>query len=280
MQWVDAARHLWRQNGVEGVYFDQITAMPPSLCYHKGHGHPLGGGAHYWRGYDEALGAMAGWIAEDPRRFLSSELMADAYLDRIDLYLAFVPPLEDYVPLFPAIYGGYTTVMGRATPGPVMADLQRFAMVQGEQFLFGGQLGRMNEDILKYPESAAMLRGLARLRASVREFVHAGTREAPLALGIEGKRVCLDVETSRCGKAHPVHIDREPVVHTVWRAPDGRVAVLLLNESREPASVRIPLAGDWRVLRLGVPAEEAETVHGGAIELPPLAAAACVSTPG
>jgi hypothetical protein len=244
-QWHEAARMLWEDYGVEGVYFDQITAMPPSLCYHAGHGHALGGGTHYWHGYDRALAEMEPMKQADSRRFLSGELLADAYMDRIDLYLAFVPPLEDYVPLFSAIYGGYTTVMGRSCPGAVMSDLQLFAMAQGEQMLFGGQLGWVSDEILEHPEAAVYLRELACLRERVREVLHFGTLEPPLECRIEGERLSLDLPESLCGKPHPVHIERPPIVHTVWRGPDGTVLALFLNGTRKEASVSFAAPADW-----------------------------------
>ena len=181
-QWVATARMLWRDYGVDGVYFDQITSMPPSLCYHAGHMHPPGGGEHWWKGYDQLLGDLAPIIRENPRRFVSSELMADAYLDRIDLYMTFVPPLEDYVPLHPAIYSGYTTVMGRSTPVETMADMQWLVLIQGEQMLFGGQLGWMTDEILNFPQAVSYVRNLARLRSQIRKFLHFGQMEAPLDL--------------------------------------------------------------------------------------------------
>ena len=244
-QWIDTARVLWEEHGVEGVYFDQITAMPPSLCYHAGHGHPLGGGTQYWKGYDQALADMEPTKNNDTRRFLSSELLADAFMDRIDLYLAFVPPLEDYVPLFSALYGEYTTIMGRSCPASVMEDLQLFAIAQGEQLLFGGQLGWMSDDILKYPDTAAYLRDLAQLRERVRDVLHFGRLEAPLDCRIEGERLSLELPESLCAKTHPVRLERESIVHTVWRGPDGRVAALFLNETREEASVTFSPRSDW-----------------------------------
>jgi hypothetical protein len=256
LQWVDTARALWRQYGTDGVYFDQITAMPPSLCYHAGHGHPLGGGTWYWEGYDAALGAMAPMIEEDSNRFLSSELMSDAFMDRIDMYLTFVPPIEDYVPLHAAIYSGYTTVMGRSTPEAAMENLQLFVIEQGEQFLFGGQLGWMNEAILKYPAAAAFLRDLARLRAQVRAILHFGTLQRPLEMTVSGDLLAIELPPAICSKEHPVCIRREAVRHTVWQSPDGDTAILLLNESTEPRAVTLPLTGDlpaglWSVLTLG-----------------------------
>lgn len=283
LQWIDTARTLWRQYGTDGVYFDQIAAMPPSLCYHAGHGHPLGGGTWYWEGYDEALGAMAPMIEEDSNRFLSSELMSDAFMDRIDLYLTFVPPIEEYVPLHPAIYSGYTTVMGRSTPESVSEQLQLFVIEQGEQFIFGGQLGWMNEDILKYPDSAAFLRDLVHLRAQVRAILHFGIMQRPLEMTVSGGPLEIELSTALCGKDYPVRVRREAVRHTVWQSPDGDVAILLLNESTEPREVTLPLAGDlpagpWSVLTLGSDVvTHIDAAHSITLTVPALIAMALVN---
>ncbi|MCX5661487.1 MAG: DUF6259 domain-containing protein [Planctomycetota bacterium] len=288
-QWREAARMLWRHYGVEGVYFDQITAMPPSLCYHAGHGHALGGGTQYWAGYDQALESMKPMIDEDPTRFLSSELMADAFMDRIDLYLAFVPPIEDYVPLHAAIYSGYTFVMGRATPTQVMESPQLFAIAQGEQFLFGGQLGWMNEAILQFPVAAKYLRDLVRLRAKVRDILHLGSMEAPLEDLTPGSRLVIELPTYCCAKDRPVRLERQAVVNTVWRGPasggggGGRVLVMLLNESTAPVELTVPARADWpegtwSQWTLGSD-EPALVEADGAfkVKLPPLGVAALVS---
>jgi hypothetical protein len=260
-QWQEAARLLWRQYGVEGVYFDQISAMPPSLCYHAGHGHPLGGGNQYWRGYDRALASMAALRDEDPRRFLASELMADAYLDRFDAFLSFVPALEDYVPLYTALYGGYAVALGRHTPADALKDLQLFAICQGEQLLFGGQLGWLNEDILRYPAAAVWLRDAARLRARIRPFLHYGNLEEPLEVA-QARMLELTLAPALTGKERPVRLQRPAVRHTVWRGPDGRRLVLWLNESAEAAEARFALRaawprGGWTQWRLGNEASEA-----------------------
>jgi len=243
-QWCEAARMLWQDCGVDGVYFDQIAAMPPSLCYHAGHGHPPGGGTQYWAGYDAALEAMQDLRAGHPGRFLASELLVDAYLDRFDAFLSFVPPLEDQVPLYTAIYGGYTIILGRSTPAAVMADPQLFLLCQGEQLLFGGQLGWTNDSILQHPQAARCLRELARLRSRIREFLQLGTMLAPLPLDQEA-RIALTLPGQLCGRAQPLAIRRPAVRHTAWQAPDGRRLVLLLNESMQPATATIRPPGDW-----------------------------------
>ncbi|MBI2440304.1 MAG: hypothetical protein HYV35_02920 [Lentisphaerae bacterium] len=248
-QWLETAEMLWRQYDVDGVYFDQITAMRPSLCYHAGHGHPLGGGTQYFQGYDQALAAMRPCIEEKPRRFLSSESLSDAFMDRIDLYLSFVPSIEDYVPLFTAIYGGYTTVMGRSCPSAVMENLPLFAMVQGEQFLFGGQLGWTSAEILQHHESAVFLRDLAILRSRVRRFLHFGSMEPPLAAEVAGPKISALIPAELCARSRPLRLERQAIRNTVWRGPDGRPLVLLLNESSATASISFPSRAGWSQYR-------------------------------
>ncbi len=267
MQWYETARTLWRQYGVQGVYFDQIAAMPPSLCYHAGHGHPLGGGNAYWMGYDEMLGTMAPLIDQDTRRFLSSELMSDAFMDRLDLYLSFVPPLEDYVPLHPAIYSGYTTIMGRATTEDALKDPQLYLITQGEQLLFGGQLGWSNDRILDYPETAACLRNLAQLRAKVRRYLHYGILQHPLDITVSGEPLRFTLPQSASGKPHALPIEREAVRHTVWQSPEGDYLILLLNESSEERTVSCSLpdkmpAGNWSQFSLGSEAVSQVSLEG------------------
>lgn len=270
-QWVAAARMLWREYSVDGVYFDQIASMPPSLCYHTGHGHALGGGNQWWHGYDQFFGDITALIQENPRRFVASELMADAYLDRIDLYLTFVPQVEDYVPLHPAIYGGYTTVMGRSTPSAVMGDMQLLALTQAEQMLFGGQLGWMNDDILEYPAAVGYIRDLARMRSGLRKFLHYGSLEEPMEVR-QPHRLKITLPREYAMKPRPVVIDRPAVRHTVWRAPDGEWLVLLLNETGKETVAQLELPEhladvDWQVTRLGSTESTALVSGAGQVDI-------------
>ena len=43
----DLVDKLVGEEGVNGVYVDQVSAMKADLCYAKDHGHPIGGG-RYW----------------------------------------------------------------------------------------------------------------------------------------------------------------------------------------------------------------------------------------
>jgi hypothetical protein len=230
---------------VDGVYFDQITAMPPSICYHSRHGHAPGGGTHYWRGYDRALAKIQGEREGEADRFLSSELLADAFLDRIDLYLPFVPPLEDYVPLFPALYGDYALLMGRSTPAPVMEDRQLMALCQGEQFLFGAQLGWTDDSILERPEAARYLRELAHLRSRVHDALTGARMLPPPIVDCQPKNIELRIPAALCGRERDLSLRRAPVRASAWRHESGQRLILVLNESAEPSRARLTLPEGW-----------------------------------
>jgi len=38
----------------DGIYYDQIAAVPPTPCYDRSHNHPMGGG-HHWQKGNSAL---------------------------------------------------------------------------------------------------------------------------------------------------------------------------------------------------------------------------------
>jgi len=256
-QWLRAAEMLWKKYNLKGVYFDQISAMPPSLCYHEGHGHALGGGNQYWKGYDSFLGSLEVFKEEDEDRFFASECMADAYLDRIDAFLSIVPPLDNMVPFFSAVYGEYTTCLGRSTPVAIMKDVQLFAITQGEQLVFGGLVGWLNSDILKYPESAEYLKKLAVFRGQVRDLLNFGVMERPIPIVVHGEELEFTIDASLCLHDEDIHVKRSALVSTFWKHPDNRRLLLLLNEDTVEREIQIPEesfegAESCRIHRLGL----------------------------
>lgn len=140
----------------------------------------------------------------------------------------------------------------------------------------------MNEDILNHPKAANYLRELARLRSGLHEFLHYGTLEAPLEIS-QDARLQITVPAGMAGKPRPVVIDRPAVRDTVWRAPDGRLLLLLLNESGATAAVGIDWPphwprGDWTLWRLGADAPERVSVSTHAsLHIPAFAVYALVS---
>ena len=71
--------------GANGVYIDQIVAMPQELCFNKEHGHPLGGG-HYWvDGYRDYLRKLRSYADRNGRNpVITSEASDEPFLDLVD----------------------------------------------------------------------------------------------------------------------------------------------------------------------------------------------------
>jgi len=226
---------LVREEGVSGVYLDQITAARPALCYNPTHGHPLGGGYHWWSGYRKLLGDIRAELARThPTAFLTSENNSEPWTDLLEGHLTWTPPLGDLVPMYGVVYGGYAYPFGRQMNRAALDDRNGAAIEFATQFLWGGQLAWLGNIILepKYRPEAEYLRLLAQTRAQCIPYLAEGEMLKPPAIvtpvpEITGKTIW---------GPHTV-VDTVPAVQAVaWRAVDGSVAFFLTNLSTEAQS--------------------------------------------
>lgn len=161
---------LMTECGVNAIYLDQIGAARPVLCFDKTHGHPLGGGRHWVDGYRELLTPIK---AEATKLgvALTTEDVAEPYMDTIDGWLTWRPRLQSDVPALMAVYGGYTTYF--SSPQSKDDTLTSFRLAQGRDFLWGIQLGWNDIWILKneHKEYFKVLLDLAALQKSAKEFM-------------------------------------------------------------------------------------------------------------
>ncbi len=166
---------LVHQCGVDAVYIDQICAAAPVRCYDASHGHPTGGGAFWVDGYRQMLAQIRQILP--PERILTTEENAECWLDQLDaLLLVNTPPNQGRViPLFPAVYSGYTVTFGFQYIAH--DDLKRslpFRFKMARAFIWGAQLGWIDAGILLAPEHAAeteLLRNLAHCRRSAHDWL-------------------------------------------------------------------------------------------------------------
>lgn len=82
---VDAVTRL-RENGIDGIWFDQLMEMPANLCYDKSHGHKTPATA-YGEGYAELFEEIELVMATKGSGdyILSAEGVCDAYIQYIDV---------------------------------------------------------------------------------------------------------------------------------------------------------------------------------------------------
>jgi len=226
---------VWRlvdEYGVAGVYIDQVGAAAPRLCMDPGHGHPLGGGDWWVRGYEAMLSRLRARIKKaHPDAFLTTESNAEPYMRFFDGYLMCNSTRPDLIPLFSAVYHDWILTFGRyAFPSDLERHPDAFYTKIGQLFAFGAQMGWISTAILhdKYRDGAEYLRRLSVVRARSLPWLGFGEQLRPLRFSPEPPAV--HTMWRRFRQETPVTLSA--VQHSVWRAADGSLAIALTNVSR------------------------------------------------
>ena len=229
----DTVVRLTEEQGVNGVYLDQIAAAAPALCMDAAHGHPLGGG-HWW---NESYGRMLSGIRRAmPRdRMLTSECNAEPFLRWFDGYLTWHWQFDGQVPVFPAVYGGAIQMFGRAYRGGPTKDLA-LRMKAGQQLVFGEQIGWLNPDAAREPpQNADFLRRVVGLRHRLRRYFYAGEMARPPKLAGPVPTVTADWQWEGVWP-----VTTAAVLTGAWSQPKARKLVLLfVNAGDQPVTAAV-----------------------------------------
>ena len=147
--------------GAGSLFLDQIGACPGVPCYASNHGHPVGGGAWYFEGYQRILAKThARYSATNA--FLTTEGSGEEWMNVIDGYLNVTQRQPDDVPFFHAVYNGYTTYF--CSPENHEDDFESFRAAQTRELLWGQALGWYHPLILDQKEKCELLRKLTAFR--------------------------------------------------------------------------------------------------------------------
>lgn len=178
--WVDTLRSLvvriCTELEADGVYLDQIAAAPQVPCRCAAHGHAPGFGGWWVESYRSLMKEL--YQALPPGKVLTTESNAEPYADMVDGMLVWNSQYPGAVPAFPALYGDFVTLFGRAYPDET--DPETTCATLAQQLVFGEQPGWFSENILAQPHFA-FVREVALLRA----------RLAPL---LQGMRMCRPLD--------------------------------------------------------------------------------------
>ena len=147
---------------VDGIYFDQIAAVPSYPCRNPKHSHLPGGGSYWSDGYRLMMEKINARKPSD--KFYFSESNAEAYVKSFDGFLTWVWTMGDDVPAFPAIYAGYIQMLGRYTDGAKRDDDAYFRYHLAEELLFGQQLGWLNAHVIYNEERMQFLEKIVHAR--------------------------------------------------------------------------------------------------------------------
>jgi len=263
------------ESGLDGVYLDMISAASrEALCRNPAHPHRPGDGAAQavgWRRYLTELKRT------HPKLHLSSEDAGEAYLDKFDSLICCQPsyerlgfgvaPKDECVPAFMAVYhdavtmfGSYAMIDGIPPWDPKWPDKDRWKKEKPWETLFPDQFAvELSRGVVwglqptvhnfrlsgatdaRYAVDYRFMVDTARFHAAHRDFLFDGEMRSPGVMKCATQTVDFLVRAiyAKEGSYRTVRAVLPTVHHSVWRTPDGRVAAVLVNWSRQAQSYEL-----------------------------------------
>ena len=256
--------------GVDGVYLDMVGKAAELPCWNPAHGHPRGGGRACADGYREMIRRMR---RENPGVNFSTECTAESFIEEFESVISLfqspqrfgrLAPENEMPPVYNAIYHDAVTHYGcfmtldhelpwchgwpEKDRRQVRKDLVRaypdqFAIELSRGVANG--LQPMVQQLLPAQIDDSRLAGDYRFLCETAKFYHAnrdllydGEMLAPGTLECPVKTVTFGGRGSYTKDGvYPEHVQPglPTVFRSVWRAPSGRTAAVLVNWTCEPA---------------------------------------------
>jgi hypothetical protein len=223
----EIAGRLFKRYGVDGIYFDQVAAAPPTPCFDPNHSHPAGAGSWWVReGYRPLLQRVRG--ARQSTEFLTSESNAEVFVDQFDGLLTWHYQQQDQAPIFSTIYGQIINLFGRSYKGSPV-DPNATTAKLGQSLVFGEQLGWVSPQIIKSdPVAANFLKRLSMLRLRYRSYLQFGQiGKPPEVLGD------IPVQTSDWQWQGRSMITVPTLQRGRWHDQSGNELLVFINISRD-----------------------------------------------
>lgn len=220
--------------GVDGVYYDESSAMAAYPCTDPTHNHTPGNSGSWVEGVRARMRRIRAEKARD--KFSFSECNSEPYINAFDGFLTWHWGENGEVPAFPAIYSRYITMLGRVINGFRKEDkvLSRFTFATS--FLFGQQLGWCNHDVQNDEALFPFLKTLVLLRYDLRALFVTGTLLRPPL--VETDLAPHKTAPHMWGKTDLVL----PVVQAgCWRGADGVHHLFLFNVADKAGQVTLTM---------------------------------------
>lgn len=254
--------------GFDSIYLDMIGCNAYGPCFNPAHRHAPGGGTHMTDNFRAYLSEVK---KAHPGLMLSTEDCSEAYVDMFESNISThssyerhgwigTAPAMEFVPVFQALYHGCAAVFGNYAivdnvpywdaRWPMKAwwtgheeHLRRnypdqFAVEFCRGPVWGLQPSVHNFWLhhatnCAYAAEYRFICETAKFYHKHRDFLFDGEMRNPGKLECKRQKVAF-AKVSVFDEKVAAHSSTLPVVfHNVWRAPDGRVAAILVNWSRE-----------------------------------------------
>ena len=227
------------------VYLDQIACSRAKPCFDPRHGHPLGGGL-WWSEGNRRLLKPVHDILSKRNVPITSEGAAETWLDVIDGYLLACCPMQEDIPFYTYVYGGYASYFGSYLH-PDTQFLPYWA-ITARATSWGVEPGwyhswPMNAGKERFGDALAYC---ARFREQAKEFLAYGHLVGEIRFAEEPKTFQTSWPNPMNGGQNTVKGAFPEVMGTVWRnADDTKQAVVLVNmtDREQKVSFALPFAG-------------------------------------
>lgn len=232
---------------VDGVYYDETSAMPAYPCTDPTHNHTPGNSGSWVESIRHRMWRIRG--EKDPQKFSFSECNSEPYMNAFDGYLTWHWGENGEVPAFPAIYSRYVTMLGRVINGWRKNDKFLVRYTFALSYLFGQQLGWCNYDVQDDPEVFPFLYRLTHLRYDLKALFITGSMLRPPHVESD-----LADHTSTPHMWGKTDLVMPAVLSGAWREKDGTVHLFVLNPEDKTGHCKLTLrASEYGIKKNAIP---------------------------
>ena len=212
------SEHITDEVGMDGVYYDQITAHAGFPCYSHDHGHLPGGGSYWAEGY---IAMMQKIRQRKSHGFCFSESTSESYMKGLDGLLSWTWACNGEVPAFSTVYAGYTVLLGRT----FNQDDGYFRYAMARSLLYGQQLGWCGPNaVLGNAERLEFLKKLVRMRYEHAAFFRSATMCRPPKVTTNKQPLVVPPPLWFRAK-----IEAPVVDSTAWKSYDGKKIIVFVT---------------------------------------------------
>ena len=249
-------------SGLKGLYLDMIGCESTDCCYNPDHKHAPGGGNYQVKGFRRMLKEIR---EENPSLQLSTEYGSEAYMDLFDTVIDLCPSMErlgmtapsEYVPAFNAVYHDKIAIFGNyALPdsippvdskwpsGAAWKQEKKWHELYPDQFflemartlIWGYQptVANLRKEHIaskEFKENYNFIIRTAQFYYSNRKFLFDGKMLSfgKLECNISKIKFLSRFIFTKEGKEETITKTLPVLLHSIWRAPDGDIGLILAN---------------------------------------------------
>ena len=230
--------------GAGAIYIDQVACSRPKPCFDARHGHPLGGGNHWYEGYRRMLADIhAAYSAKGAA--VTSEGTGEAWLGEIDGYLVASAHENGEVPFHPYVYSGRAVYFGSRLGHDASREAQFF-------FSAKSMLGGIVPGFLHFNSAEAKiddLFALGAVRQAAADFFSYGVLLGELRPEEPPPAVTFGWTFGK--NKTPTSEETPSVIGTWWKDASGsRVALAAANVSGEAREVRFAMSSGAKGMKV------------------------------